>query len=113
MPNYFDFNAKPGVLSKLNVNKTESAKYSLENIDYFVLDTNYDDYLVGYYCSNKYFGLAIQETYYVLARRIEFEYSKFARRINQVLNHNSEKDLKMRNNTHSEMYCKLNSRNSY
>lgn len=86
MKNYFDNEKRPGVLSLLDKEKTDPRVYHRDNVDYYLLDTDYDNFLIGYFCHYRYLGLAIHETFYVLTRSQSFDRRQFRSRINRTLN---------------------------
>ncbi|CAF0831221.1 unnamed protein product [Brachionus calyciflorus] len=64
---YNDYENGTGILSTLNKNDRSIDLWN-ENINYYIISTDYESYLIGYFCSYKYFGMASEHNYYVLTK---------------------------------------------
>lgn len=67
MTNYNE-QSKVGILSTMNKDDRSIDLWN-ENVNYYIINTDYDSYLIGYFCSYKYFGFASEHNYYVLTKK--------------------------------------------
>ncbi len=110
--NYFDKTKDNGVLSTYNRDeKIFNLKFWLHDIDYYILDTNYKDFLIGYYCTTNWIGTKLDETFYILTRDINFDLNSnqdISSRIVNALSQFKPNKFKLQNAQHQKAICGSN-----
>ena len=98
--NYYDQNTKNNKLSTYNrADKIFNFKFWLHDLDYFVLDTDYENYLIGYFCSTSWFGTQLKETFYILKRNNNFNLDLISEAITKTLDYFKLKTFRLKNDT--------------
>lgn len=106
MVNYFE-PSKPGILSTLS-KQDKILDFTQSNVDYYILDTNYNDFLVGYYCFTRDFGFHLHKIAYILTRSLNFNEKKYKERINKALKNAEVKLPRLIDSRHEHKKCKTN-----
>ncbi len=112
--NYYDRKKDNGVLTTYDLDeKIFNLKFWLHDIDYYILDTNYTDFLIGYYCKTNWLGTDLDETFYILTRDINFDLdssSHISLRIQNALSQFKSNTFKLQNAKHEKLICESNPR---
>jgi len=110
--NYYDRKKDNGVLSTYSRDeKIFNPKFWLHDIDYYILDTNYKDFLIGYYCKTNWLGTDLDETFYILTRDINFDLNSnqnILLRIQNVQSQFKPNIFKLQNARHGKSICESN-----
>ncbi len=109
--NYYDKKKDNGVLTTYNrEDKIFSLKYWLHDLDYYVLDTNYKDFMMGYFCTSNWLSTELYETFYILTRDKNFDLdsnSDISLRIQKALSQFKPNIFKLQKAKRDEIICEF------
>jgi hypothetical protein len=105
MINYYD-TERSGILSMApRIYKMIMSDFLWNHTNYYIIDTNYDDFMIGYYCTSKYFGLYTIENFYVLSRRKNIDDKFFQTSLNHALSLFGPQTFMLNKVNHDEAKC--------
>jgi len=105
MINYYD-TERSGILSMApKIYKMITSDFLWNHTNYYIIDTNYEDFMIGYYCTSKYFGLYTLENFYVLTRRKNFDEKIFQANLHNALSLFVPQTFMLNKVSHDEAKC--------
>jgi hypothetical protein len=113
MINYYT-SERSGILSMApKIYKMIMSDFLWNNTKYYIIDTNYDDFMIGYYCTSKYFGLYTIENFYVLSRQKNVNEGFFQSNLNQALALFEPQTFMLNKVNHDEAKCSRKKTNNH